>query len=138
MFTTAGISLIVPDAPLREALDALPLMQRLRSQHGRSRLLILMDDHSPVRSRGATTARRLTRQELAVLIEVATGRRTADIARALRRSPKTVEKHRTNLQRKLGLRGVAQVTAYAIMSGLVAPEAVLAAGADRAGDMAGG
>jgi DNA-binding NarL/FixJ family response regulator len=138
VFTASGVSLIVPDAPLREALDALPLMQRLRSQHGRSRLLILMDDHGPARTRGATPARRLTRQELAVLIEVASGRRTADIARALRRSPKTVEKHRTSLQRKLGLRGVAQVTAYAIMNGLVAPEAVLAADPDRARGHPGG
>lgn len=127
MFTTSGVSLIVPDAPLREALDALPLMQRLRSQHGRSRLLILMDDHGSARQLGAVPARRLTRQELAVLIEVASGHRTSDIARALRRSPKTVEKHRTSVQRKLGLRGVAQVTAYAIMHGLVAPESVLAA-----------
>ncbi|MFO1427954.1 MAG: LuxR C-terminal-related transcriptional regulator [Steroidobacteraceae bacterium] len=69
----------------------------------------------------------LTRHELTVLVEVARGYRTAEIARALRRSPKTVEKHRTNLQRKLGLRGVAQVTAYAILHRLVEPEDVLSA-----------
>jgi DNA-binding NarL/FixJ family response regulator len=128
VFTTPAISLIVPEGPLREALDALPSLQALRSEpRGRCRLLLLVDEHRPARGNEAPPPGRLTRQELAVLIAVASGRRTSEIAQALGRSPKTVEKHRTSLRRKLGLRGVASVTAYAIMHGLVAPETVLAA-----------
>ena len=68
---------------------------------------------------------RLTRHECEVLLGVATGLRNADIARRLRRSSKTVEKHRANLQRKLGLRTVAQLTAFAIQTGLLRPDAIL-------------
>jgi DNA-binding CsgD family transcriptional regulator len=68
----------------------------------------------------------LTRLECEVLLGVASGLRSADIARRMRRSCKTVEKHRANVQRKLGLRNVAQLTAYAIQSGLLKPTAILA------------
>jgi DNA-binding CsgD family transcriptional regulator len=61
----------------------------------------------------------LTPHEIDVLLAVAAGLRNSDIARRMRRSPKTVEKHRANLQRKLGLRNVAQLTAFAIRNGLL-------------------
>lgn len=67
----------------------------------------------------------LTAQEQDVLRRLALGLRTTDIALALGRSPKTVEKHRSNIHRKLGLHSVAQLTAYAIHVGLVSVEQVL-------------
>jgi DNA-binding CsgD family transcriptional regulator len=67
----------------------------------------------------------LTRLECEVLLGVASGLRSADIARNMRRSCKTVEKHRANVQRKLGLRHVAQLTAYAIQAGLLKPSTIL-------------
>jgi DNA-binding CsgD family transcriptional regulator len=70
---------------------------------------------------------RLTRLECEVLLAVASGLRNADIARRMRRSSKTVEKHRANAQRKLGLRNVAQLTAFAIQNGLLRTDAILAA-----------
>ena len=69
---------------------------------------------------------RLTRLECEVLLAVASGLRNADIARRMRRSSKTVEKHRANAQRKLGLRNVAQLTAFAILNGMLPPDAILA------------
>ena len=69
---------------------------------------------------------KLTPHENEVLLAVAAGLRNADIARRTRRSIKTVEKHRANLQRKLGLRSVAQLTAYAIRHGLQSADSVLA------------
>jgi DNA-binding NarL/FixJ family response regulator len=69
---------------------------------------------------------RLTPNETDVLLAVAAGLRNSDIARRMRRSPKTVEKHRANVQRKLGLRNVAQLTAYVIRSGLLNADAILA------------
>lgn len=67
----------------------------------------------------------LTPQELDVLRRIAMGLRTTDIALLLGRSPKTIEKHRSSLHRKLGLRSVAQLTAYAIQSRLLTLDQIL-------------
>lgn len=56
----------------------------------------------------------LTDREREVMHCVASGLRTRDIAERLSLSQKTVEKHRSNLMRKLGLRSAAAVAAYAI------------------------
>ena len=69
----------------------------------------------------------LTPIEIEVLRSIASGRRSVEIAHRQRRSVKTVEKHRANLQRKLGIRSVAQLTAFAIRAGLVDLETVLPA-----------
>ena len=61
----------------------------------------------------------LTPREREVLKLIAEGSRTKDIATYLSLSPKTVEKHRTNLMRKLDLRNVSAVTVYAVQNGLV-------------------
>jgi DNA-binding NarL/FixJ family response regulator len=63
--------------------------------------------------------------ELEVLVRVAAGIRTVDIAAELRRSPKTIEKHRTHILLKLALHNVAQVAVYAVYHGLVDAETVL-------------
>lgn len=68
----------------------------------------------------------LTPLEAKVVLGVATGLRTADIARRMRRSAKTIEKHRANALRKLGIRNVAQLTAYAIRHRLLDGDAILA------------
>lgn len=69
---------------------------------------------------------KLTALESEVMLAVAAGHRNADIARRMRRSSKTVEKHRANLLRKLGVRSVAQLTAYAIHHGLLRADAIIA------------
>jgi DNA-binding NarL/FixJ family response regulator len=62
----------------------------------------------------------LSDRELQVLKLVAEGYKTKDIADYLSLSEKTIEKHRSNMMRKLGLQGVSAVTAYAIENGLLA------------------
>ncbi len=59
----------------------------------------------------------LTRREREVIKLIAEGKRTRDIATYLSLSPKTIEKHRTNLMRKLDLHNVSEVTVYAIKNG---------------------
>lgn len=59
----------------------------------------------------------LTRREREVIKLIAEGKRTKDIATYLSLSPKTIEKHRTNLMRKLDLHNVSEVTVYAIKNG---------------------
>jgi two-component system response regulator NreC len=61
----------------------------------------------------------LTKREREVMKLVAEGHTNKDIARQLSLSPRTVEKHRTNLMRKLGLHSVVAITTYAIQNGLL-------------------
>jgi DNA-binding NarL/FixJ family response regulator len=55
-----------------------------------------------------------------VLKLVAEGRHNRDIAEYLSLSVKTVEKHRSNLMKKLAIHSVANLTAFAIENGLLA------------------
>ena len=59
----------------------------------------------------------LTHREQEVIALIAKGYRTREMAQLMSLSHKTVEKHRTNLMRKLGLRSAAAVAAYAITHG---------------------
>jgi DNA-binding NarL/FixJ family response regulator len=67
----------------------------------------------------------ITVREREVLVRIAQGQSNKVIARDLGLSPKTVEKHRANMMRKLQLHSAAAITMYAIRSGLD--------GGDRAG-----
>ncbi|MFQ5549075.1 MAG: response regulator [Woeseia sp.] len=62
----------------------------------------------------------LTDREREVMKLIAEGYRTKDIAAHLTVSPRTVEKHRMNLMKKLDLQSVSAVTAYAIANGIIA------------------
>jgi two-component system response regulator NreC len=73
---------------------------------------------SPLRSRVQTG---LSDREREVMRQIARGFRTREIALHLSLSRKTIEKHRSNLMRKLGLRSATAVTAYAIAHGYLDP-----------------
>ena len=60
----------------------------------------------------------LASRERQVLALLAEGKRSTDIASELRISVATVEAHRRNIMRKLGLHTVAELTKYAIRTGL--------------------
>lgn len=62
----------------------------------------------------------LTLREREVLKLIAEGNKNREIAGCLSVSIKTVEKHRSNLMKKLDLHGVSKLTAYAIENGLTA------------------
>ena len=61
----------------------------------------------------------LTNREQEVVALIAEGYRTREMAQLLSVSHKTVERHRTNLMRKLGVRSATGVVAYAITHGYV-------------------
>lgn len=69
--------------------------------------------------RNTTSWEALTHREREVLKLVAEGYKNREIAEFLSISPKTVEKHRGNLMKKLGMRSTAEVAGYAIEKGLV-------------------
>ena len=70
----------------------------------------------PAASRGPRAE--LGRREREVLQLIAEGLRGAAIAQRLHIAESTVEVHRRNIMRKLGLHGVAELTRYAIREGL--------------------
>lgn len=61
----------------------------------------------------------LTQREREILKLIAEGHKNKEIAEFLYISLKTVEKHRTNLMKKLDLHNVAALTAFAVEKGLV-------------------
>jgi len=61
----------------------------------------------------------LSKREREVLTLVARGQTTKEVASSLKISPKTVEKHRSKLASKLKARGVADLTRFAMDSGLL-------------------
>ncbi len=69
--------------------------------------------------RGRDEAPLLTPRQREVLQRIAEGRTTREIAEALRLSVKTVETHRADVMRRLGIFDVAGLTRYALRHGLV-------------------
>ena len=61
----------------------------------------------------------LTGREREVIQLLAEGKTSKEVAVALHLSVKTAETHRTNLMRKLGLHSVADLTLYAVRTGIV-------------------
>lgn len=86
-----------------------------------SELANVMVDHfvSDTGTRPLSKLELLTRREREVLKLVAEGNTNKNIASKLSLSIKTVDSHRTNFMRKLGLRSAREVTLFALRHGLV-------------------
>jgi DNA-binding NarL/FixJ family response regulator len=67
----------------------------------------------------AAAVLRLSAREREVLQLIAEGRATKEMAHLLEISGKTVEFHRDNIKKKLGLRTIAELTKHAIEQGLI-------------------
>lgn len=67
----------------------------------------------------STAAVRLSAREREVLILIANGNHSAEIAAKLSISVGTVEAHRRNIMTKLGLHTIAELTKYAVREGLI-------------------
>jgi DNA-binding NarL/FixJ family response regulator len=63
----------------------------------------------------------LTDRERQTLNMIIAGKTSKEIAEAMNVSPKTVDKHRTSLMRKLDTHSVAELIAYALREGLIDP-----------------
>lgn len=64
----------------------------------------------------------LTERERQIITLISAGRKNKEIAKTLSISPKTVEKHRANLMKKLGRHNISQLTLFAMENGLLAAE----------------
>ncbi len=82
---------------------------------------ILVEDYvREMKKRGSEDSYELlTSREREVLQLLAEGKSNKDIAALLNLSPYTVETHRRNLQDKLNLHSVAELTLYAVRKGLI-------------------
>ena len=60
----------------------------------------------------------LSERERVILVRIASGRSTKDIAREYAIAPKTVANHITNMEKKLHLRHRGQLVLYAAQQGL--------------------
>jgi DNA-binding NarL/FixJ family response regulator len=67
----------------------------------------------------ASSARRLSAREQEVLLLIASGQSTKEIAAQLNVSVKTIETQRKHMMDKLGIYSVAGLTKYAIREGLI-------------------
>jgi len=74
----------------------------------------------PGKEKIASSIDQLTSREREVMKLIAEGYRNKDIAEYLSISLKTVEKHRSNMMKKLDLHSASGITSYAIKNGLVA------------------
>ena len=70
----------------------------------------------------ATSSSLLSNREREVLQLIAEGRTSKDIARALYVSPTTVDTHRKNIMKKLGIHTTAGLVKYAIQHGIISIE----------------
>jgi two-component system response regulator NreC len=77
---------------------------------------------APTTGPHAALISRLTLRERQVLVGVARGYSSRQIAARLRRSTKTITKHRANMMRKLSLHDASAVTRFAIAAGLLTAE----------------
>lgn len=83
-------------------------------------LLVALRDGAPPPP-AARAKRAITRRELQVLLAVARGMTSKQIAAQLSRSVKTVDKHRASMMRKLELDDAGAVTRYALAHGYLSP-----------------
>ena len=72
----------------------------------------------PGNERISTSIEQLTSREREIMKLIAEGYRNKDIAEYLSISLKTVEKHRSNMMKKLDLHSASSITSYAIKNGL--------------------
>jgi DNA-binding NarL/FixJ family response regulator len=77
----------------------------------RARLLERLVSEAPAPSTSPLST--LTDRELEVLRLIGRGMKSGDIARTLKRSVNTVEAHRTNIKRKLGLTSATELARFA-------------------------
>lgn len=100
----------VPTEEIKTAIDTVMTGQRYMCTGARGSL---------VPENGAQTREALTGREQTVLLQLAKGRSNKEVAAALDISVRTVETHRKNIKRKLGISSTAGLTRYAMEHGVL-------------------
>jgi len=119
MFQAGACAYLVKDCAFEELRFALEAAARNRKYISPSIAHVLLDRHVREAVNGEVSAfSMLTAREREVLQLVAEGRATKEIAGHLHLGEKTIETHRQNTMKKLGIHTIAGLTKYAIRQGL--------------------
>jgi two-component system, NarL family, nitrate/nitrite response regulator NarL len=106
---------VLKDAPINEIIAAIEAVAAGGTYFSSGVSNVLMRLPDPHLNAGPLTIR-----ETSVLVLVAEGKSSKDVASALSISARTVETHRKNIKKKLGIATTAGLTRYAIEAGLIA------------------
>lgn len=99
----------VPTEEIRTAIDSVMSGQQY----------LCTGAQASLQPRGADGREVLTSREQTVLLELAQGKSNRDVAETLEISVHTVETHRKNIKRKLGINSTAGLTRYAMEHGVL-------------------
>ena len=116
LYSSKRISIVFKDTPiylLREAINVTRSGSRYICQHATEALL------SDIQEESEAPQAQLTATELAVLKAIAQGRTTKEIAAERCSSIHTINTHRKNIFRKLGVNTAHEAVKYAFRAGLV-------------------
>ncbi len=105
---------VLKDVPISEIIAAIEAVAAGGTYFSSGVSDVLMRLPDPGRHVGPLTSR-----EASVLMLVAEGKSSRDVAQTLSISTRTVETHRKNIKKKLGIATTAGLTRYAIETGLI-------------------
>ena len=118
---------VLKDDTRLELMSAIRHVQRGKTyiSPGVSSMIVtgFLDRSENITARSRASWENLTSRERQTLKLIAEGYKNKDIAEFLTVSLKTVEKHRSNLMKKLDLHSASAITAYAISNGLLSVDA---------------
>ena len=103
---------ILKDVPTEEIKQAIDTVMR-------SETYLCTGARGSLEPKDGDTRDALTGREQTILLELAQGRSNKEVARALDISVRTVETHRKNIKRKLGISSTAGLTRYALEHGVL-------------------
>lgn len=99
----------VPTDEIKQAIDAVMAGEQYLCTGARGSL----------KPKGGSTREALTGREQTILLELAQGKSNKEVAQVLDISVRTVETHRKNIKRKLGISSTAGLTRYALEHGVL-------------------
>jgi DNA-binding NarL/FixJ family response regulator len=115
-----AVGYVVKSAAARELLDAIYALRAGRSFVSPAVAHFVVDAMGAGEHRRATLSE-LTQREREVLVLIAEGLSSKEIAVQLGHTPKTAEAHRASLMRKLGAHKTSTLVRFAIRHGLIVP-----------------
>lgn len=118
MLKAGASGYLTKEAAAVELAQAIRVVARGQSYLSPEITRVLVRDAGPRPARSPPPVHCLGAREKEVLRMIAEGQKSAAIAEAMKISPATVEAHRRNIARKLGLNSIAELTKYAVREGL--------------------
>lgn len=122
MLRAGAVGYVLKRAPSADVIQAVKAAHRGEAVLHPSVAKLLIHDYLSRVERGEADAGPLSEREREILKLIAEGKTNRDIAQMLFLSVKTVQAHRANLMRKLGLHDRVELVKYAIRKGIVGLE----------------